>query len=60
MTIATKPRCAARTGYRWTEYGFEPVRCHQWKGLVAVGELWACVAPGHREQVLALAKRAAG
>lgn len=50
-------RCEARSAWRGTEYGFEPVRCHAVRGLREVDGHAYCPAPGHREQVIAQARR---
>ena len=31
--IATRPTCDARIGVRRTDFGMEPLWCHQWVGL---------------------------
>lgn len=72
MTLAPLParhragtqRCEAVTGVRVTDYGLEPLQCHQHVGLryheAADGSRLAyCNAPGHREQVAAKARREA-
>lgn len=64
MTAAIQPRCGATTGRRVTDYGFEPLQCHQRRALRFVeardgSRLAYCAAPGHREQVTAKAGRKA-
>lgn len=67
MTLATLParhragteRCEAITGVRRMDYGFEPLQCHQRRGLRLVDGHAYCAAPGHRERVIAQARRGA-
>lgn len=62
MTVETRSgtsRCEAKTGWRYTDYGQEPVQCHQRRGLRLVDGHAYCAAPGHRERVIAQARRMA-
>jgi hypothetical protein len=52
-----KLTCEAKTGFRPGRFGFEPLWCHQWKGLRSLtdgrGELrWFCPAIGHERSVV--------
>ncbi len=53
------PRCEAQTSWRYLDDGRrEPAYCHQWRGLRQVDGHRYCPAPGHRERVIAQARRA--
>lgn len=63
MTLAARhrqgtARCEAQTGWRHTDYRQEPLQCHATRGLREVDGHKYCAAPGHREQVVAKARRA--
>ena len=50
-------RCEASTGKRFTGWGWEPVQCHQWRGLRtfidANGREHAfCPASGHLQELV--------
>jgi hypothetical protein len=53
----TPTRCEAHTGRRYTDWGWEPVTCHQWKGLRTFfdgngREHAFCAALGHLHDVV--------